>query len=71
MSQSHARQHEEAFAEYVRCLECGQAYVKPSRGSISATNPGCPRCGYVGWVPVNAGAGRGRSDASPRLRRLS
>src|SRR5882724_3269382 len=70
MSQSHARQHAEAYAEYVRCLSCDQAYVKPSRGSVSVTNPGCPRCGYVGWVPAIEGAARGRSDASRRLHRL-
>jgi predicted nucleic acid-binding Zn-ribbon protein len=48
----------------VRCLECGQPYAKPIHGSITVTNPGCPRCGYVGWVPVTeqapvrSGAGR-------------
>jgi len=53
----------------VRCLECGQPYVKPVHGSISVTNPGCPRCGYVGWVattePVPA-----RFGASRQLRPL-
>ena len=40
--------------ERVRCLECGITYVKPCGGSTIRRNPGCPRCGYVGWAPVNA-----------------
>ena len=40
--------------EAVCCLDCGKEYAKPSgRGTIS-TNPGCPDCGYVGWVPSTA-----------------
>jgi hypothetical protein len=35
----------------VRCLSCGNAYVKPAGGGTVSTNPGCPVCGYVGWVP--------------------
>jgi phage FluMu protein Com len=38
--------------EEVRCLECGQVYAKPSGGGTVHANPGCPRCGYVGWVSV-------------------
>jgi hypothetical protein len=34
----------------VRCLDCGILYLKPTRGGIVSTNPGCPGCGYVGWV---------------------
>jgi phage FluMu protein Com len=45
--------------ESVRCLECGEVYSKPSGGGTAIANPGCPRCGYVGWistrVPLNAG----------------
>ena len=52
VTQSYAPRQTGSFAEHVRCLECGRPYLKPLRGSISATNPGCPRCGYVGWVPV-------------------
>ena len=38
--------------EAVRCLGCGKEYVKPGgRGTLSA-NPGCPECGYVGWLPT-------------------
>jgi len=37
----------------VRCLECGEIYSKPAAGSIVEKNPGCPTCGYVGWIPVS------------------
>ena len=36
----------------VRCLECGAVYAKPTIGGTSDMNPGCPVCGYVGWIPV-------------------
>jgi len=39
----------------VRCLECGDVYAKPTVGGTSETNPGCPVCGYVGWIPVSLG----------------
>jgi len=35
----------------VRCLGCGRAYAKPERAGTADSNPGCPSCGYVGWVP--------------------
>ncbi len=38
--------------ENVRCLECGAVYSKPARGGTVAANPGCPDCGYLGWLPV-------------------
>jgi hypothetical protein len=34
----------------VRCLGCGIVYVKPTGGGTVSANPGCPECGYVGWV---------------------
>jgi hypothetical protein len=43
----------------VRCLECGNAYVKPSRGGTVEANPGCPRCGYLGWIPASVEFTRG------------
>jgi hypothetical protein len=46
----------------VRCLECGSPYSKPAGGGTAATNPGCPECGYLGWVPVSA------ETESPQLR---
>ena len=36
--------------ESVRCLECGAVYSKPTDGGTVRENPGCPDCGYVGWV---------------------
>jgi hypothetical protein len=36
--------------ESVRCLECGAVYAKPLGGGTVRENPGCPDCGYVGWM---------------------
>ncbi len=36
--------------ESVRCLECGAVYAKPLGGGTVRENPGCPECGYVGWM---------------------
>jgi predicted nucleic acid-binding Zn-ribbon protein len=36
----------------VRCLECGSAYAKPAKGGTVEQNPGCPNCGYIGWIPA-------------------
>ena len=38
--------------ESVRCLECGFVYSKPSDGGTARQNPGCPECGYVGWLSI-------------------
>ena len=38
--------------ESVRCLECGSVYAKPIGGGTVQQNPGCPECGYVGWIDV-------------------
>ncbi len=40
--------------EAVRCLECGRDYAKPSGRGTLTTNPGCPECGYLGWLPSPA-----------------
>ena len=37
----------------VRCLDCGLAYTKPTGGGTAEQNPGCPRCGYIGWIPAS------------------
>ena len=37
----------------VRCLECGTAYSKPGEGGTVQENPGCPRCGYLGWISAS------------------
>jgi hypothetical protein len=56
----------------VRCLNCGGAYVKPAGGGTVSANPGCPECGYVGWVlerlPFSEGDAQSHSFAG-RLRR--
>jgi hypothetical protein len=41
-----------AVLEGVRCLECGEIYSKPAAGGTADQNPGCPLCGYVGWIPL-------------------
>jgi hypothetical protein len=41
-----------ATALSVRCLGCGSVYLKPLGGGTASDNPGCPRCDYVGWVPI-------------------
>ena len=52
----------------VTCLECGKAYPKPKNGNTTARNPGCPNCGYVGWleVEVTVRIGRGGDVATTR-----
>jgi len=65
--------------ERVRCLECGMSYLKPCGGTIMRRNPGCPRCGYVGWIsafvpvnelpesePLRSAAGRRRLQLHPQ-----
>lgn len=60
--------------ERVRCLSCSASYVKPAGGGTVSANPGCPDCGYVGWVleqvPVTADALPTRFVADRRRRRL-
>ena len=41
-----------AMFEGVRCLECGEIYSKPAAGGTVDKNPGCPACGYIGWIPL-------------------
>jgi hypothetical protein len=41
-----------AVFESVRCLECSEVYSKPLAGGTVQKNPGCPVCGYVGWLPL-------------------
>ena len=62
-----------AVYESVRCLECGTIYAKPSRGGTARLNPGCPECGYVGWLsvdlPLKQRNVQHRSDEDPPLGR--
>ena len=43
-----------SLLESVRCLDCGAIYSKPAGGGTVRQNPGCPECGYVGWIDVGA-----------------
>jgi hypothetical protein len=36
-------------------------YAKPTVGGTVEANPGCPECGYVGWVAVSMPVNEGRS----------
>ena len=58
--------------ESVRCLECGEAYSKPTAGGTVQKNPGCPACGYVGWIALTLPGERGsrHPDAGQRPRRF-
>ena len=60
--------------ENVRCLECSEVYAKPVSGGVLDQNPGCPSCGYSGWIPVSLPSERERRLRSaagrPRLRRV-
>ena len=62
-----------ARIERVRCLSCSASYVKPVGGGTVSANPGCPECGYVGWVLEQAaliqGAGPSRFFADRQRRR--
>jgi len=62
-----------ALVESVRCLECGAVYAKLSSGGTVQQNPGCPDCGYLGWlsatVPVSGELRRRRSASGRRRRR--
>ena len=59
----------EPRTDAVRCLECGTIYSKPVEAGTVASNPGCPDCGYVGWlavtIPVNEDFAPRRSAAGP------
>jgi hypothetical protein len=47
-----------AVFETVCCLECSAVYSKPIAGGTVRKNPGCPDCGYVGWIPLTLPAER-------------
>ena len=61
-----------SMLESVRCLECSEVYSKPSAGGTVVKNPGCPSCGYVGWIPLSLPPESPRRFAGgPRQRRLA
>ena len=59
--------------ERVRCLDCSTSYSKPAGGGTVHENPGCPRCGYLGWiattVPTEPAARDHSSTSTAVLRR--
>ena len=60
-----------AVLHTVRCLSCGAVYSKPARGGTVTANPGCPDCGYLGWLTnssATALALRDRFAVDPRRR---
>ena len=69
--------HNLRVVESVRCLECGAVYAKPAGGGTVQANPGCPECGYVGWVAIERPRTESRPASQPhrffggRLRRRS
>ena len=54
MSEDRALPPKLELLQNVRCLECGAVYAKPASGGTTTANPGCPECGYVGWVMSSA-----------------
>jgi hypothetical protein len=57
--------------ERVRCLDCSTSYTKPADGGTVHENPGCPRCGYLGWISTGlptVPAAPDRSGGDQRLR---
>ena len=61
-----------AVLDSVRCLQCSAVYSKPRSGGTAETNPGCPVCGYVGWIPISlpAEGGAPRRSSGGRPQRL-
>lgn len=39
--------------EGVRCLECGAVFDKPAGVQSEDAIPGCPDCGYHGWLAAS------------------
>jgi hypothetical protein len=63
MSRKTQRLRELFALDRVRCLECGTIYAKPAGGGTVQENPGCPKCGYLGWITETLPASR---PARPR-----
>jgi len=71
LHQGYTGQVVRAFAT-VSCLDCGSTYAKPMGRGTAAANPGCPECGYLGWLPFSRGASpQRRFDVDPPLRRFA
>jgi hypothetical protein len=72
MEAAHAAFRALAVLETVQCLECSEVYSKPVAGGTTTQNPGCPVCGYVGWIPITVPGDSGvpyRFAGDRRLRR--
>jgi hypothetical protein len=69
MEAAHAANRALSVLETVRCLECGEVYSKPLAGGTTQKNPGCPVCGYVGWIPINLPSEEGAQHHSAADRR--
>ena len=55
----------------VRCLACDAVYSKPLCGGTVTANPGCPDCGYLGWLATSSATAlalRHRFAADPQQR---
>ena len=63
-----SRPHLVAY-ERVLCLDCGHPYSKPSTEGTMSSNPGCPRCGYLGWIALKEHAAPGFSPVGRRAHR--
>ena len=59
-----AARKRKAAESIVICLACAAAYEKPAGAGTLVGNPGCPTCGYVGWIGVTRLTRRG--VAAPR-----
>jgi hypothetical protein len=70
MEAAHAAFRPLAVLETVRCLECSEVYAKPVGGGTTQQNPGCPICGYVGWIPLTVPGESSRPDRFAGDRRL-
>ena len=66
MEAAHAASKPFAVLESVRCLECSEIYSKPLAGGTVEKNPGCPNCGYVGWISLTVPAESQRRFAAGR-----
>jgi hypothetical protein len=54
----------------VVCLACDRPYAKPADAHTILANPGCPECGYLGWIPVSEADAFARSGADQQLRSI-
>jgi hypothetical protein len=71
MEAAHAASRPFTVLESVVCLECGETYSKPALGGTTMKNPGCPVCGYVGWIPISVPEQPARQRRSGARRRLA